>query len=145
MSYTLDANVLLYASDESSPLHVRAREIVGQLAAGPDIAYLFWPTIMAYLRIATHPAVFARPLPFVEAVGNIEQLLARPHVRTTGEGERFWRSFRDLSDDAVPTGNLVPDTHLVALMLENEVRTILTRDRDFRRFPRIEVRDPFAD
>jgi uncharacterized protein len=144
VSYTVDANVLLYASDESSPLHATARAIVGRLADGPEIAYLFWPTIMAYIRIATHPAVFTRPLAIAEAVGNIEQLLVRPHVRTNGEGETFWRSFRAVADDALPTGNLVPDAHLAALMLENEVRTILTRDRDFRRFPRLEVRDPFA-
>jgi uncharacterized protein len=143
MSYTMDANVLLYASDESSPVHARARDLVGRLADGPEIAYLFWPTVMAYLRIATHPAVFTRPLSITEAVGNIEQLLARPHVRTTGEGEAFWRSFRDVAGDALPSGNLVPDAHLVALMLDNDVRTIWTRDRDFRRFPRIEVRDPF--
>ena len=87
MSYTIDANVLLYASDRSSPVHQRARELVERLADGPEIAYLFWPTVMAYLRIATHPAVFARPLSIVEATGNIEQLLARPQVRTAGEGE----------------------------------------------------------
>ena len=144
MSYTVDANVLLYASDESSPVHARARELVGRLADGPEIAYLFWPTVMAYLRIATHPAVFTRPLSIAEAVGNIEQLLARPHVRTTGEGEAFWRSFRDVAEDALPSGNLVPDAHLVALMLENDVRAIWTRDRDFRRFPRVEARDPFG-
>ena len=144
MSYTLDANVLLYASDESSPVHARAREVVQRLADGPEIAYLFWPTILAYLRIATHPAVFAHPLSIVEAVGNVDQLLARPHVRTTGESEVFWRSFRDVADDAVPSGNFVPDAHVVALMLENDVRTIWTRDRDFRRFERIEIRDPFA-
>ena len=74
----------------------------------------------------------------------IEQLLARAHVRSSGEGEAFWRSFREVADDALPTGNIVPDAHLAALMLENEVRTILTRDRDFRRFPRLEVRDPFG-
>lgn len=140
----MDANVLLYASDESSPVHAKARELIGRLADGPDIAYLFWPTVMAYLRLATHPAVFAHPLSIVEAVGNIEQLLARPHVRTTGEGEAFWRTFLDVVDDALPSGNLVPDAHLVTLMLENDVRTIWTRDRDFRRFPRAEVRDPFA-
>lgn len=144
MSYTVDVNVLLYASDESSPVHVRARELIGRLADGPEIAYLFWPTVMAYLRIATHPAVFTRPLSIAEAIGNLEQLLACPHVRTTGEGEAFWRSFRDVADDALPSGNLVPDAHLVTLMQENEVRTIWTRDRDFRRFPRIDVRDPFA-
>jgi toxin-antitoxin system PIN domain toxin len=144
MSYTIDANVLLYASDESSPVHARARAFVERLAAGPEIAYLFWPTVMAYLRIATHPAVFARPLTAVEAIGNVEQLLVRPHVRTTGEQERYWDSFREVAEDAMPTGNLVPDAHLVTLMLENDVRTIWTRDRDYRRFGRIEVRDPFA-
>jgi toxin-antitoxin system PIN domain toxin len=144
MSYTIDANVLLYASDESSPVHARARAFVERLAGGPEIAYLFWPTVMAYLRIATHPAVFARPLTAVEAIGNVEQLLVRPHVRTTGEQERYWDRFREVAEDAMPTGNLVPDAHLVALMLENDVRTIWTRDRDYRRFGRIEVRDPFA-
>ncbi len=83
------------------------------------------------------------PLSITEAVGSIEQLLARRNVRTTGEGEAFWRSFRDVADDALPSGNLVPDAHLVTWMLDNDDRTIWTRDRDFRRFPRIEVHDPF--
>jgi len=144
MSYTIDANVLLHASGESSPVHARARAFVQRLADGPDIAYLFWPTVMAYVRIATHPAVFARPLTATEALGNMEQLLVRPHVRTTGEQGTFWDRFRDVALDAVPTGNAMPHAHLVALMLENDVRTIWTRDRDFRRFPRIEVFDPFA-
>jgi toxin-antitoxin system PIN domain toxin len=144
LSYTVDANVLLYASDESSPVHDKARAAVERLALGPEIAYLFWPTVMAYLRVATHPSVFERPLSIAEAVGNVEQLVGRPHVRTTGETDAFWLSFRDVTDDALPSGNLVPDAHLVTLMLDNDVRTIWTRDRDFRRFPRIEVRDPFA-
>ncbi len=144
MSRTLDANVLLNASDETNAAHDRARALVEEVARGPEIAYLFWPTIMAYLRIATHPAVFSRPLSIAEAMGNVEQLLARPHVRTSGETDAFWKVFRDVADDALPSGNLVPDAHLVALMLENDVRTIWTRDRDFRRFPRIEARDPLA-
>lgn len=144
MSYTLDANILVYASDEASPQHARARDVLARLAAGPEIAYLFWPTVMAYLRIATHPAIFSRPLSIAEAVDNVEQILARPHVRTMGEGERFWHTLRDVIGDAKPSGNLVPDAHLVALMLENDVRTILTRDRGFRRYPGIGSRDPFA-
>jgi toxin-antitoxin system PIN domain toxin len=143
VSYTVDANVLLYASDEASSLHERALELVEGMARGPEICYLFWPTIMAYLRIATHPHVFARPLSAAQALGNVEQLLVRPHVQAPGEQERFWQRYREVAVDAVPTGNLVPDAHLVALMLENGVRTIWSRDRDFRRFHGIEVRDPF--
>ena len=143
MSLTVDANVLLYASDSSSPRHGPARQLLESIAAGPELVYLFWPTIMAYLRIATHPAIFASPLPAREAIANIEALLSRPHVRAPGEQPAFWRRFQAVAADATPTGNLVPDAHLVALMLENEVRSLWTHDRDFRRFPAIEVRDPF--
>lgn len=143
MSYTLDANILLYASDETSPHHAVSLDLVTRAAQGPEIVYLFWPAIMAYLRIATHPAVFRRPLSVAEAVGNVEALIGRPHVQTPGEQERFWRRFGEVVADAAPTGNLVPDAHLVGLMLDNGVRTIWTHDRDYRRFRGIEVRDPF--
>ena len=143
MSYTLDANILLYASDEASPLHARSLEVVTRVAQGPEIVYLFWPTIMAYLCIATHPAVFRRPLSVAEAVGNVEALIGRPHVQTPGEQDRFWQRYRDVAADAAPTGNLVPGAHLVSLMLDNGVRAIWTHDRDYRLFRGIEVRDPF--
>ena len=145
MTFTLDANILLYASDDASPLREQAEQVVRRMAEGPEIAYLFWPTVMAYLRLASHPAVFAQPLPVSAAMANIGGLLARPHIRSTGEQDRFWDIYRNVADDAVPSGNLLPDAHIVSLMIENGVRTIWTRDRDFRRFQRIEVIDPFAD
>lgn len=144
MSYTLDANVLLYASDEASDLHRPAIALVERIALGPDLVYLFWPTIMAYLRIATHPAIFGRPLSASEAVANIEQLLDRAHVQSPGEREGFWGRYREVVEDVAPTGNLVPDAQIVALMLEHGVRTIWTRDRDYRTFRGIDVIDPFA-
>jgi uncharacterized protein len=143
VSYTLDANVLLYASDADSPLHARSLDVVRQAAAGPEIVYLFWPTIMAYMRIATHPAVFRRPLNSAEAAGNMDALIGRPHVQSPGEQDRFWLRFREVAADSAPAGNLVPDAHLVTLMIANGVRTIWTHDRDYRRFRGIEVRDPF--
>jgi toxin-antitoxin system PIN domain toxin len=144
VSATVDANLLLYASDEESPFHARALGFLDELARGTSLAYIFWPTVMAYLRVATHPSVFARPLPTAAALLNIEALLRLPNVQTTSEQDRFWDNYRDVADDARVSGNLVPDSHLVALMRENGVRTIWTNDRDFRRFRGIEVRDPFA-
>lgn len=143
MSFTFDANVLLYASDEASPYHARARAFVERLPAADELVYVFWPTVMAYLRVATHPGVFEQPLPLAEAVANIEQLLALPNVQVTGEQDRFWSLYRRVAGEADARGNLVPDAQLVALMVENGVRTIWTHDRDFRRFPGIESRDPF--
>lgn len=144
MSATLDANVLLYASDARSPYRDRAVEFIDEVARGPQIIYLFWPTVMAYLRLATHPSVFASPLSVTEAWTNVSQLLELPNVRAGAESDRFWEHFGDVAEDAHPTGNLIPDAHLVALMLEHGVRRIWTRDRDFRRFRGIETRDPFG-
>ena len=144
MTATLDANVLLYASDETSDVHRQAVEFVRGLGQTEELFYLFWPTVMAYLRVATHPSIFDAPLPPAEAMANVESLLALSNVQTAGEPERFWQEYRRVADDAEARGNLVPDAHLVALMVTHGVRTLWTRDRDYRRFPGIEARDPFG-
>ena len=125
-------------------MHEQARVILDEIAAGPDLVYVFWPVAMGYLRIATHPRAFERPLAVDEAVGNLARLIERPHVRTPGEGERFWLILRTVTQEGYVRGNLVPDAHLVALMHEHGVTKILTRDRDFRKFDGIDVIDPFA-
>jgi predicted nucleic acid-binding protein len=77
-------------------------------------------------------------------MANVDALLSLPNVQSVGEHDRFWQSFRDAAAEAAAGANLVSDAHVVALMLENGVRTMWTQDRDFRRFPTIDVRDPFA-
>jgi len=144
VSATVDANLLLYASDEASGFHVRALELVEEVARGPGLLYLFWPVIMAYLRIATHPAIFHSPLSAEAAGANIGSLLDRPHVLSPGEEDGFWGTYRDVTDGLVVRGNLVSDAHLVALMRQYGVATIWSHDRDFRKFEGITALDPFA-
>jgi toxin-antitoxin system PIN domain toxin len=144
VSAAVDANVLLYASDETSPFHERAASLVAELAAGPTLLYLFWPVVMAYLRIATHPRVFDNPLAPDAARANIASLLARPHIRSPGEDDGFWRTFDLVVADVATRGNLVPDAHLVALMHQYGVHAIWTHDRDFRKFTGVEVKDAFT-
>lgn len=143
MSVAIDMNVLLYASDTASPRHDRAVELVRQLAAGPGLVYLFWPVAMAYLRIATHPGVFAHPLEPNVARANLDALLNRAHVRCPGEATGFWAIFRDTVGSDVIRGNLVTDAHIATLMRQHGVTSIWTADRDFRRFPDITPKDPY--
>ena len=143
MSSTLDANVLIYASNTSDPLHGVARDLVRRLAAGPELVCLFWPTVMAYLRIVTHPAILTRPLSPADAMRNVESLIDRPTIWLAGETDGFWPVFRTMAGGQA-RGNQVPDAHLAALMCQHDVRIIYTRDRDFRRFAGIDMRDPFA-
>ena len=144
MTATLDTNVLLYASDESSSFHDRAIGLLQTIAAGPDLVYLFWPVLLSYVRIATHPTIFRKPLSAVDAMGNVDDLLTRPHVRTSSEADGFWAVYRQVASATPARGNLVPDAHIVALMRQHGVSTIWSHDRDFLKFAGVTVRDPFA-
>lgn len=144
MSYSVDVNVLLYASNESSPLHEPARTFLAERVSDPDVFCIAWITLMGYLRIATHPSIFPRPLAPREALQNVAALLALPRVRALAEGDRFLETYQEVSRDGVIRGNLVPDAHLAALLRQHGVRLLYTTDADFKRFSSIEVRNPFA-
>lgn len=145
MSFALDVNVLLYASDSSSSVHGEALAFLRSIVRGDEVCYLPWPTVMGYLRIATHPRVFATPLSPTEAQGNVDRLLAVPHVRCIAEIDGFWAVYRSLVRDVPARGNLVPDAHVAAILKQHDIRTLYTRDRDFARFAFLRVVNPFAD
>jgi len=143
MTASVDANILVYADNLDDVANARARQLIDRLSDGPDLLYLFWTTIFAYLRIATNPRVLRHPIAPSEAIRNIDGLLSLPHVMTPGEGKGFWRGYLE-SGGASVRGDAVPDAHLAALMRENGVRILYTRDRGFRRFDFLDVRDPFS-
>ena len=142
MSFGIDVNILLYASDETSLLHAKAAEFLGRCVGGREVFYLTWPTLMGYLRMATHPAIFDRPLSHADAVSNVEALLAAASCRVIVEEEGFWDVYREVTKDVPTRGNLIPDAHLASLLSQHGVVTICTHDRDFRKFPFLDVRDP---
>jgi uncharacterized protein len=145
VSYAIDVNVLLYASDRSSDRHGAALAFLESCAANRDVLCLPWPVLMSYLRIATHPSVFAAPLAPREAIGNVAALLALPRARPIAEMDGFLDTYQHVSGGAAIRGNLVPDAHLAAILLQHGVRTLYSNDRDFRKFAPLDVRDPFAE
>ncbi len=144
MSYSLDANVLLFASDRTSDRHPSARDFLESCAASPEVLCVTWPTIMAYLRIATHPSIFAAPLTPQEALANANALLALPQTRVVSEQDGFMGAYLHVTASTTVRGNLVPDAHVAAILFQNGVRTLYSNDRDFRKFESLDVRDPFA-
>lgn len=145
MTSTVDVNVLVYAADTSSERHRQARRLLDWIATSPSIVYLFWPVLLGYVRIVTHPGIIESPLALDEALADIEDLSSRPQLITAGEDFDFWPNFRDAALSVSARGKLVPDAHLVALMRTHAVRSIWTADRDFRKFDGIAVWDPFDD
>lgn len=144
MSFGVDVNILLYASDSGSPLHDKARKFLGQCATNREVFCLAWVTVMSYLRMATHPAIFEKPLSHGEAVRNMDALMKLPHCRVVGEEDRYWVTYRDITAEFPTRGNLVPDAQLASILIEHGVTTICTHDRDFRKFDFLTVRDPLV-
>lgn len=142
MSFSIDVNILLYASDNTSPYFHKAGSFIDSCIKGDSVFYLAWPTLMSYLRIATHPSIFDYPLSPQEAMENIDMLMTLPHVRFLSEEEGFWQVYRDTTGEIPTRGNLVPDAHLAALLRYHGVKTLYSHDRDFLRFAFLNVRDP---
>lgn len=144
MSFSLDVNILVYASDAGSPFGDRARQLLEECLASPELLCLTWPTVTGYLRLLTNPASVHVTLTPAEAAENVNELLSHPRTRMLTEEHGFWDLYRGLLEGHKARGNLVPDVHLAALLRQHGVRTLYTHDRDFRRFDFLDVRDPFA-
>ncbi len=142
MSYAVDANILLYAANATIPENARAVQFLKECARRGEVMCLAWPTVMAFLRISTHPVIFPNPLSWDQAAEYVDALLELPHVRTISELEGFWAVYREVADDVRPRGNLVPDAHLAAIMKQNGVITLYTNDSDFRKFEFLKVHNP---
>jgi uncharacterized protein len=142
MSYSIDANILLYASNKASPFHDRANEFLASRADDSDLLCLTWPTLMAYLRISTHPTIFSAPLTPTKAWENIENLLNLPRCRVIIEEESFPSDYADVTQGIVVRGNLVPDAHIATILRQHGVNRLYTADTDFLKFRFLEVINP---
>ncbi len=137
----VDANLLLYAVDEDSPFHQRARAWLEETLNGPRRVGLPWTSLTAFLRIATNPRAWSEPLSPAEAWGAVESWLSAPTTwipqPTEGHATILGRLIRDLDLRA----NLIPDAHLATLAIEHGL-SVATADSDFARFPEVAVLNP---
>lgn len=135
-----DTNILVYAHRLEFDQHEAAVRVLRRLAEGDDAWALPVFVLGEFLRVVTHPRIFDRPTPRSTAVEAVSALLASPSLRVLHPGERFWPLLQAAMEEAGATGNLVLDAEIVALCREHGVHTLLTEDKDFRRFPSVAVR-----
>lgn len=130
----VDANVLIYAVNESSVHHEASRAWLDEAVGGREPIGFAWTVLLAFLRLATHPSVFARPLTPGEATDVVRAWLAQPAAVIVEPTQRHADVLAGLLVEAGTAGNLVNDAHLAAFAIEHAA-TITTFDADFGRFP----------
>jgi uncharacterized protein len=137
----VDASLLLYAYHPRAPQHEKSRAWLETVLSGPDLVRFAWLTLWAFLRIATNPRAFDRPLSTSEAEAAICSWLAQPAAGILEPGERHWDILRGLVRNGQTTGPLVMDAVLAAI---EHGATVCTTDRDFSRFSELRWTNPLV-
>lgn len=136
----LDVNLLLYATNPAAPGHDRAREWFEDVMNSGEPVGLTWATLVAFVRMATHPATFQPPLPMDTALAFVEEWLEWDTVwvpePTPEHASIFCKLLRRL-----PRTRLVSDAHLAAIAIGHGL-TLCSADADFRMFPELQFTNP---
>jgi hypothetical protein len=137
----LDVNILVSAHREDAEQH---RPIKGWLQSAlrepPGVA-VSELALSGCLRIITHPKIFKKPTPLLQALDFLEDFRSREQVHLLGPGAGHWEIFVDLCRRGDARGNLVPDAFHAALAVELGCEWV-TLDRGFARFPALNWRHP---
>lgn len=136
----LDVNVLVALFHAGHPAHAAAsrwwREALerGTPVTAPDLVWAGFVRLMTNPRAVTTPASLAQAWEFVTAVRSHGIYLEHVPAPAT------MTSFEELSRTSSATGNLVTDAYIAASALVVGA-TLVTFDRDFRRFDGLRVEE----
>jgi uncharacterized protein len=130
----VDANVLLYAVDQGAEHHHVAKAWLDAALGGRETVLMPWVSLLAYVRLVTHPSVYEHPLHVGQALDVVEGWLSAPAVIAPEADARHVTRLREFLDATGRGGNLVNDAHLAALAVQHGA-SVVTFDSDFGRFP----------
>lgn len=136
----VDVNLLVYATFETLPQHPQASSWLEERLSGTVRVGLPWPSLLGFLRLASNPRMFERPLPLADAWEVVTDWLSCDCVWVLQPSTSHARILGELMALA-GRSNLVPDAHLAALAIEHGL-TLCSTDADFARFPGLRWENP---
>ena len=139
----VDANILLYAVDERSRPHRAARTWLEEALNGSRRVGLPWQSLLAFVRIVTHPRALPAPLTPADAWSYVADWLDAPAAWVPLPGRGYGDILGRLVADLELRGNLISDAALAALALEHGL-AVVSADSDFARFRELTWMDPLS-
>ena len=138
----LDTNILVYAHREDAPFHQPAARCVTKLSEGRISWAIPWPCLHEFLAIVTRQGIYNPPTSLSIALDQVDALLESPTLVLLAESEQHWSDLRALLTTSRVTGARVHDARIAALCRQHGVRELWSADRDFGRFPSLDVVNP---
>ena len=100
-----------------------------------------WPSLLAFIRLASNPRWFPSPLSMDDAWDQVTEWLELPPTWSPAPTERHAATLEPLVRGTGLTPKLVMDAHLAALAIEHGL-VLCSADRDFARFPGLRWQNP---
>jgi toxin-antitoxin system PIN domain toxin len=138
----VDTNVLVYAHRAGLLGHEPALAWLGHLATGRVPWGIPVFCLGEFVRVTTHPRILAPPSTLEESLAALTALLSSPTVRVLNPGPRYPQLLEESLRVADARGNLAFDAQIAAVCLEQGASRLLTLDRDFTRFPDLQIVSP---
>lgn len=139
----VDTNLLLYATDETSPFFGKASAWLIATLSGTSRVALPWLVLGGFVRLTTNRRVLASPLTIDQAWERVETWLALDTVWSPNPGEGYAAILGRLLRESRAHGNLVTDAQIGALAVEHGLE-VATADTDFARFPGVRWTNPLT-
>ena len=128
----VNTNILVYATARSAPFRDRSRAALSRLAASEPPA-VSRQILREYIAVMTRQQIWGKALTLAEATADADAFVRR--FRVLEDGPPVWDQLMELSRRYSFGGRQVHDANIVATMLENGIRRLLTfNGADFRRF-----------
>jgi toxin-antitoxin system PIN domain toxin len=138
----VDTNILVYAYNESSPMHQRALAAMDRLVREPSWG-LPWIVAGEFYAVLTDARLWREPR-VDAALAALDAWIATPGARLLAEPPGHWSRLRTLLADARPLGHKVHDARIAAVCLSAGVTELWSSDRDFGWYPQLRVRNPLV-
>jgi hypothetical protein len=130
---------LVYAHRRQAEQHTAALAALSEIATGRQAWGIPVFVVGEFVRLVTHPVVFDYPSSPEDAFEALNGLLGSRRARVLMPGPRYWSILQKVVIDSHATGNHMFDAQIAAVCIEHGADTILTEDRDFRRFEGLTV------
>jgi uncharacterized protein len=135
----VDTNILVFAHRLDSARYEQSVAWLRFLAEGEEPWGIPIFCLGEFVRVVTHRRVFDPPSTLAQAIDAVDALLESPSVRILTPEAGHWSLLRASLISSEATGNLVFDAQIAALCREHGVERLLSEDRDFRRFPALNL------
>ena len=139
----VDLNVLLYAVNTDAAQHDVVHAWWETAMNDEDTVGLPWVVLLGFLRLATNPRIFPRPLAPDAAAEKVDRWLSRGNFQVVREKDEHWATLKSLLRGTGTAGNLTTDAHLAALALTHDA-VLVSCDTDFARFKGLRWENPLG-